>query len=185
MVTDAAAAENLTPAQIRYLACADAAKAALPSALDSATRAELLGRLADSDAFQASLHTEAWGPQPVDDGARDMSASLELSAQLYRGLADACKAVAEGRPRRPVEDPALEDAAGQLFADFAAAADNIERAAILDELYEAVEPIVGGQAAEVLAQLAYRFEGMGEAEPQQAPIGSEATADDQTTQTGE
>lgn len=131
----------------------DRAAARLRKAVNPAMRARLLDELAGYDEFQAGLHAETYGPDPIpqEDG-RDMSESLAYSAAIFRAVAAAERAQATGQPRSPAAEP-VETAARHTLNRIASTPGNAiaRRARLFDELYDALEPVVGGQAAEVVA----------------------------------
>jgi hypothetical protein len=123
---------------------------------DPAIRAELLDGMATIEQQLSDVHREAFGPDPIEwEGGRDLSESIASSALLMRLLADVEHAVADGGQRRRT-DTWLEPYAGSVLDRMAATPDIATRSVLLLDLYEAVEPHVGGQAAEVLAGLPYR-----------------------------
>lgn len=86
----------------------------------------------------------------VDDEGHTLARSTAASAYLLSQLAGVERAIAEGRPRI-AEDHALDAAAAPVLDRIVAAGGMDEY--LRDELYAAVEPIVGSQAAEVIACL--------------------------------
>lgn len=124
---------------------------------DLVARAELLHELAVAEQSMADLHMEAFGPDPIEwEGGRDLSESLRLSAGLLWLAACSADVLAglcdEGTP---ADDPdgfiaAHADIASQLGVEH----DPEARAALFDQLWDAVVDRVGGQAAESLASLA-------------------------------
>lgn len=152
----------LSPGEVEYFkhdqAC-NGAVAALRTERDPARRADLLDVLAVNDEHQAALHTGVYGLDPnEDEDGRPHAESLGSSAVLLRALAATERALATGQPRQLAADERVEEAGGGLLDELAAEADPYTRAAITDELFDAVEPFVGGQAAESLACQAHRYE---------------------------
>ena len=115
-------------------------------------RATLLIDAYETEQSMAGMHREVFGADPnPDEGGRDLSESLASSALLLKLLADV-ELVAGGRlTRRFVTDSWLEPYVGPVLDRMADTTDVVARAALLEELYDAVYPHVGGQAAEVLA----------------------------------
>ena len=153
---------HLSPAEVEYFkhdqACNDAVDA-LRTERDPARRAELLDVLAVNDEHQATLHTRVYGLEPnPDEGGRPHAESLASSAVLLRALAATERALSTSQPREHATDERVEKAGGALLDELAAEADPYNRAAITDELFDVVEPVVGGQAAESLACQAHRYE---------------------------
>lgn len=125
----------------------------LNESTDPAVRGELLDGMAAVEQQLADVHLEAFGPDPMEDeGGRDLSESIAHSALLLRLLGDVEYAVADSRARR-VTRTWLEPYAGPVLDRMAGAFEPYDRAMLLKELYEAVEPYVGAQAAETLACL--------------------------------
>jgi len=114
-------------------------------------RADLLTALADHEYLMAYTHRAAFGPDPMahEDG-RDLAESLKFSAELAGLLAEVERCVADGRPFGRCGTFPLIAAAGPVMAIMAITADLAGRTALLAELYDAVEPVIGGQAAELL-----------------------------------
>jgi hypothetical protein len=117
----------------------------LDGAADHDTRHRLIAKLAAAEQARAHLHRTEFGDDP------EKFLSLAHAALLLRLVADTEKAIAcPGHGRRYTDSP-LERHAG-LVLDRAVAAGRIGRA-VLGELSDAVLPVVGGQAAKVLAVL--------------------------------
>jgi hypothetical protein len=112
-------------------------------------RAELLDNCARAETWLAGLHTTAFGPDWLEHEGQDMAASLNYSAHLLRLLAYVERIVATG-DSEPLPEPGTElsETAWPVLAAMVTAPDR--RIALLEDLYAVVEPIVGGQAAEVL-----------------------------------
>lgn len=124
---------------------------------DPIPRGHLLYAMADIEQRLADLHLKVFGPAPIEwEGDRDLAESLAYSAQLYRLLADVELVVGGHSPSRFVTESWLEPHAGRVLDRMAGTADLAARSVLLLDLYEAVEPHVGGQAAEVLACVPYR-----------------------------
>lgn len=133
---------------------------------DPVVRAELLEVCAAEDEHRARLHTATWGPDPIEEeDNRDMSQSLAGAAVLYRAVAATERAVATGQPRTPASDPRIEQAAALLLDALATETHPGRRADLCDDLYEVVEPIVGGQAAESIAALTDIYEHLASCNP--------------------
>ncbi|MEU3455665.1 hypothetical protein ABZ671_18990 [Micromonospora sp. NPDC006766] len=117
------------------------------------TRAGFIGQLASLEAQQARLHLDAFGPDPIpgEDG-RDMAESLRLSALLLDLIADTEYAVAVSGPR-VLTTTELEPHAGPILNRMLNIPNPVKRGQLLDELYDAVVDVVGGQAAETIACL--------------------------------
>ena len=120
---------------------------------DHFTRYHLLARAGRAQLDMAALLPAAFGPDPLpDEPGRDLADALASSGHLLAMVADAENAIAVADTRRRYGVGAeLEAAAGPIL-DRAIAAGIIGRA-VLDELYDAVEPLVGPQAAETIACL--------------------------------
>jgi hypothetical protein len=132
-------------------------------------RAELLREAAGRMGRMAGACPGAFGPEPIEwEGGRDLAESQAFSAALLRvlaqvedivrgavaggdvGLADAGLAgVATPEVRAVLSTPV----ALAVLKRMAATPDLAERHPMLRGLYHAVEPVVGGQAAETVACL--------------------------------
>lgn len=128
----------------------------LSETTDATARTVLLTEMANIEQRLADVYFEAFGPAPIEwENGRDLATSLNFSAQLYGLLADVERAVAEGGVRRDTGSW-LEPHAGPVLDRMSATVDVAARSVLLLDLYEAVVPHVGGQAAEMLACLPYR-----------------------------
>ncbi len=98
-------------------------------------------------------HFAGFGPAPIaHEGGRDLTVSLAHRSHLYRLLAQVEYAAATRR-RRWQDGTSLDHAAEAVLNRMAKEEDLPARMRLLEELYNVVEPIVGGQAAESLACL--------------------------------
>lgn len=130
----------------------------LAVASEAAERARLLERCAQLEQQMADTYTAAYGPDPIEwEDGRDLAESMRHSAQLYRLLAAVEEHVGWGveLPRAEVvyQAPTLGAIAWPVLERIAAEPVLAARTVLLEELYEAVEPVVGGQAAEAIACL--------------------------------
>lgn len=117
---------------------------------DPKLRARVLWELAEVETAMARTHRAGFGPDPIEhEGGRDLADSIASSALLYRLIADVEKAAAHGERRRYTETE-LEPHAGPVLDRMAGTADAEARGALLDDLYDAVVDVVGGQAAEAV-----------------------------------
>jgi hypothetical protein len=120
-------------------------------------RSELLEKLADDTLVMSELHTPAFGPDPIEwENGRDLADSWHNSSTLYwlLSLVENCVADPAAPPPRWGTNstiPGLAAAAGPILDRMIAEPHN--RIALLDDLYDAVHDIVGGQAAETIACL--------------------------------
>lgn len=123
---------------------------------DPYERTSALNDLADGEAELARLHPVAFGPDPnPDEDDRDLAESLASSAALLYALTETERCAALGdSPRQPARAD-LEATAGPVLDEMATTGDGPRRWAMLPALYEAVAPVVGGQAAETVATLPY------------------------------
>ncbi|MEU7802714.1 hypothetical protein AB0B10_25980 [Micromonospora arborensis] len=140
-----------TDARDRYFEAAKLAgriQVKLSRPMLSGDRPAWLGRLAQHLQTMSEVHREAFGPQPIpEEGGRDLADSHALSALLVQLIADAEYAATWRTPRR-VTITELEQHAGSVLDRMAATRSPAQRGQLLDELYEAVVDVVGGQAAE-------------------------------------
>lgn len=128
----------------------------LNESTDPTARPELLYRIAAVEQRLADIHLEVFGPDPIEwEGGRDLAESIGFSALLLRLLGDVEQAV-DGDGRRWLTSSWLEPYAGPVLDRMATTQDVGARSVLLLDLYEAVVPHVGGQAAETLACLPYR-----------------------------
>ncbi len=137
-----------------YWAADDAARTAhghLAHETNPHRRGRLLRSLAEHQIDQARLHFGAFGPDPLEDeDGRDLADSMAHSAHLYQLLREVEFAVADGRPRLR-DGTALGHAAGDVLDRMAGMPDLPARMRLLEDLYDVVLPLVGGQAAETVA----------------------------------
>lgn len=120
-----------------------------PAPLD---RARALDGLALLEGTMTALHRTAFG-RDVDDEGRDLASSVAQSGYLAGAMASVERAIADGRPRVPGDN--LLDEAMNPILDRIIAAGGLDRQ-LRDELYAAVEPLVGSQAAETIGRLPLR-----------------------------
>jgi hypothetical protein len=122
---------------------------------DPAARADLLAEAGDTEQQMADMRLEVFGPDPIEwENGRDLSESLAHSTLLLRLLADVERAT-DTTLRRRLTASWLEPYAGPVLDRMACTTQIEHRAQMLRELYESVEPHVGGQAAETLACVPY------------------------------
>ena len=127
--------------------------AQLSKPMPAADRADLLFGLYVALDDAARVHRDAFGPAPIPhEGGRDLADSQASGALLIALLADVEHAVAFVEPRQ-LTDSVLEESAGWVLDWMVQKPDPVSRARLLDELYEAVVDVVGGQAAEVVGRL--------------------------------
>lgn len=127
----------------------------LSETLDPRERSLLLGEAAALEGDMAGMHLKVFGPAPNEDEAgRDLAESMRYSALLLDLLADVELAVATDGRRRDGSSW-LEPFAGRWLTRMASTVPGRQRMALLRDLYDAVEPHVGGQAAELLAGIAF------------------------------
>lgn len=121
---------------------------------DPAERARLLRAAAGCEYVRSVAHTPAFGPDPnADEPGRDVAESDLFSSQLLYLLADIEECVATGAD---LQQGQMQVAGFSVWSwgvavHMASTPDLPERHAMLADLYDAVHPLVGGQAAEVLA----------------------------------
>jgi hypothetical protein len=118
-----------------------------------------LDDLARIRAELAGLHTKTWGPHPLaHEPGRDMAVSLASSAQLLQLAADTERMLLDPRPSYdfPSERQAHRMSGHEVafWGTLAHTHDRLERAAWITPLRRRAATRVGGQAAEVLADLA-------------------------------
>jgi hypothetical protein len=129
---------------------------------DPAKRADAFYEAADILSGMAARHRTAFGPQPnPHEGGRDHAESVSHSANLMfvLGLVEGAVAdpttdldgeLTDGLLALSLDTPAVREVLHRM----AATADLRERATIAENaLYDAVVPIVGGQAAETIASV--------------------------------
>jgi hypothetical protein len=125
----------------------------LATATSRGDRAAYLRQLAMYENDLAQLHTATFGPDSdEDDDGRDVAESLASSASLLRALADAESTTADWPPRIPARAD-IEQVAGAILDRIAATPDLTARRQLLEDLHNAVTPVVGTHAAETLASL--------------------------------
>jgi len=122
---------------------------------DATERACLLREAAGTQGAMARAHMRAFGPDPLEhESGRDLAESTRLSSRLLYMLADVEASVAyAGGPNvlgSHAEDAVLSAEAWEIVHRMASTPDVDERDALLWELGDAVEPTVGGQAAETV-----------------------------------
>jgi hypothetical protein len=122
---------------------------------DPAARSAILRAMAGLEYARSRAHTPALGPDPnEDEGGRDVAESDRLASALLYLLAGIESAVCMGQ--ECIFDGRFDwtwlTAEGRDVAQrMAATPDLPTRHAMLANLYDAVHPLVGGQAAEVIA----------------------------------
>lgn len=118
-------------------------------------RAKLLRRMADEQMRAVRVYHTAFGRDTIPhDNGRSMTESLTSESKLYRALGDVEHVVAcNGRVGRNWRFHEWGETADRVLDRMAATPDLDERVELLDELYDAVLPAVGGQAAETVACL--------------------------------
>jgi len=121
---------------------------------DPQRRAELLADCAQITLRMAEVYPTAFGLDPLpDEPGRDLADSMRYSGRLYGLLAQVEESVARGRSTLPSGTSPLVTAARPVLERMATEPALVVRASMLAELYDVVEPVVGGQAAELLACL--------------------------------
>ncbi|XTZ13838.1 hypothetical protein ACQSSU_20290 [Micromonospora echinospora] len=116
-------------------------------------RAALLGSLYAHLSLMAYTHHEVFGDDPIPtEPGRDHADSIGASALLMQLLADV-EYAATWRTERLARDSVLEPYAGRVLNEMASNPDPEMRAALLDDLYDAVVDHIGEQAAEIIASL--------------------------------
>lgn len=128
------------------------ARAHLTGAVNPGDRAELLMRLATATHRLGLLHNQVHGPQWIDAEDRSTGMSLLWEAGLYRALSDVEAAVGYDTPRTPGV-ASIEKAAGPVLDRMAARHDLVARTQLLDDLHDAVLPVVGKRAATAMMTL--------------------------------
>ena len=122
-------------------------------------RAMVLPALSESTLKRANIHTQAFGADPVPGGTRtiDMAESLAYEALVLSALGAVETLVASGN-RAPVDWYEYRDL-GPRAADLlnTMIANPESRTHLLDGLYAAVYPHIGGQAAEVITAVMRRL----------------------------
>lgn len=119
---------------------------------DGHERTKLLFAAAEVEQRMADVHFEVFGADPnSDEGGRDLSESLTHSALLMRLIADVEQVACGETLSRFTTGTWLEPYAGPVLNRMVATETVQQRAALLEDLYDAVYPHVGGQAAETLA----------------------------------
>lgn len=134
-------------------AASDATHNQLASETDPHRRGRLLRLLGECEIDMSRRYFWAFGADPIDDeDGLDMADSLAARAHLYHLLMEVELAVADTRPRWS-DGTGLGHEAGDVLDRMAATPDLPARMRLLEDLYAVVEPIVGGQAAELVACL--------------------------------
>jgi hypothetical protein len=122
---------------------------------DHGRRHQLLVDLSDVEMEMSHRGFDGWGAQPnADEGGRLVSESMRLASVLLLAVAYAEEELGreQRRGRRVTHETLeLEFQVGPVL-DAAIAAGRIDRA-VLDDLHAAVYPVVGRQAAKVIACL--------------------------------
>jgi ABC-type transport system substrate-binding protein len=122
----------------------------LETETDPTERARLLTAYAARE-FQMSLHNGAGWPKgdtPDDDGFT-LTDSHHNAARITQLIAATETGHVHNRGRVPEWDAAIGEVLDQLMAE----RDPAKRAALLNELYVAAHPVIGGQAAETVEML--------------------------------
>jgi hypothetical protein len=117
-------------------------------------RYQLVRQLADAEAALAHNARAGWPRRHRRDGRRgqgDVADSMGLACDLLRLVADTEAAIADPARGRLRTHTDLEPVAGPVL-NRAAMAGRLDQA-VLDDLYVAVMPLVGGTAAEAIACL--------------------------------
>jgi hypothetical protein len=141
-------------AETAYWAAEDAARdacAELADTVDPHRRAKLLRSLSESTIRMAREFHAAFGVDICDDG-RPMPTVLGYEAHLYLLLHHVEYAISISRGRF-ADGSSLDHAAAVVFDEMVVTPDLVDRMRLLEQLYEAVLPHVGGQAAETVACL--------------------------------
>jgi hypothetical protein len=132
----------------------------LAECTDPHRRAALLEALGQVELAKAALHRPAFGPDPMEDeDGRDLADSTWWSGQMLLKLAEAEKAYANRRPRRKPrwrwQQGPLERAGGRWLDILANRRQDRPSSIALNELYWAIRPTIGGQAAEMISEFLY------------------------------
>ncbi|MCX5066718.1 hypothetical protein OOJ91_12590 [Micromonospora lupini] len=127
-------------------------RANLSQVVDAGQRADLLLRLASTTHRLGVLHRTLHGIQRMDDEPRSKATSLLLEGGLYHALSVVELSVVYGT-RRTRTVPRIERAAGLVLDRMAATPDLIARTQLLDDLHDAVVPVVGKRAATAILAL--------------------------------
>jgi hypothetical protein len=140
-------------ARSAYFAAASGATASmkrLSRAGERANRAAALAELVEHLEVMAAVYTAAFGtdPNPNEDG-RPMADSARSEVMLAGWLA----AAEAGRVAVGTDHPAH-----RVLAELAGDAGPADRGRLCLDLYDVVYPEVGGQAAELLAALAWEYD---------------------------
>jgi hypothetical protein len=125
----------------------------LAETTDGHERARLLVAAYETEQAMADMHTEVFGPDPMEDDGRDLAEALASSALLLTLVADVELVACGQLTRRFTTDTWLEPYAGPVLDRMAATPAVADRARLLEALADAVEPYVGVQAVETLACL--------------------------------
>lgn len=136
----------------RFSDAAEMLHALLRNATQADDRARVLYGLSAVEDALAILHQRTYGPDPLpDEPVRDLADALALSAYLLGRIADAEQAIANRRPLAAGRHQVLDIAVNPILDRMITAGHMDEQ--LRDQLYNAVEPLVGGQAAETIACL--------------------------------
>lgn len=121
---------------------------------DPCERAKLLRQLADFQIDNARRFHAAFPRVRMLGEDRDIVGDLVSESKLYRALGDVEHVVAcHGRVGRNWRFHEWGERADAILDEMCATEDLQARLALLDDLYDAVVPAVGGQAAEALVPL--------------------------------
>lgn len=135
----------------RFSDAAEMLHALLRNATQPDDRARVLYGLSAVEDALAILHRRTYGPDPLpDEPGRDLADALAFSAYLLGRIADAEQAIANRRPLAAGRHH-LDVAVNPILDRMITAGHMDEQ--LRDQLYNAVEPLVGGQAAETIACL--------------------------------
>lgn len=119
---------------------------------EPAKRSALLALASAMEADMARQQPVAYGNGPAGDG-HDEAVSLASRAALLDALASVYAAVAGNNTSRPAARDDIERAAGPVLDRMVARRDPDAIRGLLADLYCAIVPVVGVQAADVVAYL--------------------------------
>jgi hypothetical protein len=120
----------------------------LEHATEPAERAQLLGELAGLEYAMAAHNAVGWKDSKDEDGFT-LTESHRGAARITQLIAATETGHVHNRGRAPEWEPAIGDVLDRLAVE----RNVIKRAGLLDELYVAIHPLVGSQAAEVIETL--------------------------------